>query len=273
MSRLLLLSNIILGVLLGAAAWRIWIQRRWVKWTNGELGVLSTPIPPIELEELDPVFEWKGPGPVQSEVRMFGGAVLGGTSAREVWILSALAKGAGRMFEFGTATGRTAYLWALNSAADARVVTLTLAADQVAAYRHAEGDTGGAQEHAIRESMVTAFYYTGTPEEEKITQLYGDSKQFDCEPYSGQFELIFIDGSHAYSYVKSDTEKALRMVKPGGLILWHDYVPHREELEGVYSYLNELRRTLPLRRLPQTRLVAYRVPAAAHLATSSADGA
>ena len=25
-------------------------------------------------------------------------------------------------------------------------------------------------------------------------------------------DLIFIDGSHAYSYVKSDTQKALRMV-------------------------------------------------------------
>ncbi len=66
-----------------------------------------------------------------------------------------------------------------------------------------------------------------------------------------------MDGSHAYSYVVSDSAKALRMVRPSGIVLWHDY-SHRNR--GVYRALNELARTLPLVHLGGTSLVAYRRP-------------
>ncbi len=61
------------------------------------------------------------------------------------------------------------------------------------------------------------------PEEEKITQLFCDSKHFDEKPYTGKMDLIFIDGSHAFSYVMSDSEKAFKMIAPNSIILWHDY--------------------------------------------------
>src|SRR6185369_3239039 len=73
-----------------------------------------------------------------------------------------------------------------------------------------------------------------------------------------QCDLIFIDGSHAYSYVKNDTEKALRMLKEGGLLLWHDYRYRNLETRGVRQYLDELSETLPLIRLDETTIVAYR---------------
>ena len=47
-------------------------------------------------------------------------------SDREAWILSVLAKDSPRIFEFGTASGRTTYLLARNQPADGHVVTLTL---------------------------------------------------------------------------------------------------------------------------------------------------
>lgn len=257
----LLLTNIGLLLLLGAAIWRIWIQRGWVRWANSELGILQTPIPAIELGQLDPLFQEDELGPsLETEVYLLGGFVLGGTTEKEAWILSNLAKKATSMFEFGTATGRTAYLWARNSAAGARIVTLTLPPHRLNQYRHAAGDTSGARRRALVESGSSRFYYSGTPVEYKITQLYADSKALDSQSYAGQFDLIFIDGSHAYSYVKSDTEKALVMLKEGGIILWHDYLHSRVEVKGVYDYLNELSRTLPLRHIRNTRLVCYRAP-------------
>jgi len=36
--------------------------------------------------------------------------------------------------------------------------------------------------------------------------------------------MVFVDAGHTYRYVKSDTEKALKMLRPGGVILWHDYM-------------------------------------------------
>jgi SAM-dependent methyltransferase len=110
-------------------------------------------------------------------------------------------------------------------------------------------------------SAFTLPQLDGTPVEHKITQLYGDSKGFDEIPWLGKFDLILVDGSHAYSYVRNDREKALRMLAEGGMILWHDYKPlsadHRNT-HGVRLYLDELSQTLPLKRIYGTSLVAYR---------------
>jgi predicted O-methyltransferase YrrM len=163
------------------------------------------------------------------------------------------------MFEFGTCTGKTTYAWARNAPAGADVVTLTLAPTQAAAYTVEAGDDARDASRAIEETTHDRFYYTGTDVEGRVTQLFADSKQFDETPYLGRCDLIFIDGSHALSYVLSDSEKALRMCKPGGLILWHDYVGGR--VPGVFQALNQLARKLPLINVAGTSLVAYRKPA------------
>jgi hypothetical protein len=53
----------------------------------------------------------------------------------------------------------------------------------------------------------------------------------------------------------SDTSKALSMVRPGGLVLWHDYSP---ECPGVFRALNELARRVSLLHIRGTTLVAFR---------------
>jgi predicted O-methyltransferase YrrM len=166
------------------------------------------------------------------------------------------------MFEFGTCTGKTAYLWARNAPPDARVVTLTLAPDDVASYQRESTDDASDVKFAIRESSHTDFLYSGSPVAAKIEQLFGDSKTFDVSPWEGRCDLVFVDGSHAYSYVVSDSERALRLVAPGGLVLWHDYAGPRHA-PGVYRALNELAGRLPLVRIEGTTLVAYRRPASA----------
>jgi predicted O-methyltransferase YrrM len=224
-------------------------------------GRFAGPIPSVPLAEFDEMFERNDLGPtLRSEIAFIGSGdgVPYATSDSEAWILAVCAKRAVRMFEFGTATGRTAYLWARNSSPEATVTTLTLAPDQVDLYRTGGNDDDRATDTARRESSFTRFLYSGTPVESKIEQLFLDSKTLDVGPYAGRCDLIFVDGSHAYSYVRSDTEKALAMLEEGGLILWHDYRGPHGETRGVYDYLNELSRRLPLVRLANTSLVAYR---------------
>jgi predicted O-methyltransferase YrrM len=221
------------------------------------------PIPRVLPEAVDPVLR---PGPLgptrDTEVGFIGRgpyAVDGGTSDAEAWILAVLAKRARTMFEFGTCTGKTTYLWARNSPPGAHVVTVTLPPDHLSDYTREETDTYRDVQFALRESSHTEFLYSDSAVATKIEQVYADTKSLDVSPWAGSCDLVFVDGSHAYSYVVSDSAKALELVAPNGLVLWHDYKGPRLA-PGVYRALNELARRIPLVRIEGTTLVAYRRP-------------
>ena len=161
------------------------------------------------------------------------------------------------MFEFGTGTGRIAYLWAVNSPSDATITTLALHPDQVNDYEMDPHDSAKGSTVALRESCHQRFIYTGTPVEYKVKQVFSDSKKCDEEPFLNSCDLIFIDGSHTLSYIVNDTEKALRMVKPNGLILWHDY-RRGSEPRDVEVFLNKLSATKKLLHIAGTSLVVFR---------------
>ncbi|MCC6243596.1 MAG: class I SAM-dependent methyltransferase [Gemmatimonadaceae bacterium] len=220
-------------------------------------------IPSITLDALDPVFT-AGPfgASLDTEVAFVGRgpiSVPGGTSDAEAWVLAVLAKRARHCFEFGTCTGKTAYLWARNAPEDARVVTLTLGPSQQTAYLAGAGDTSEDTFFALQESAFETFLYTGTAYEPRVTQLYGDSKRFDESPWHEWADLVFVDGSHAKSYVESDSAKAMRIVRPGGLVLWHDYAGPRHAA-GVYEALNALSARVPLRHVRGTTFVVWQRP-------------
>ncbi len=249
---------LVLGAL---AAWLARYARR-MKLLYRQRGLFfAYPIPKAHLHEISDRFRATSLGPTAAaEATIVGhGPIMapGATTDTEAWVLAVLARDARAMFEFGTATGRTTYAWARNSPSDATIATLTLAPDQHATYRAATEDGVRETRAALDESRFDTFLYTGTDVAHKVTQLSGDSKAFDEGPYEGTCDLVFVDGSHALSYVRSDSAKALRMVKPGGLVLWHDYTPL---VPGVFTVLNELARELPLVHLRGTALVAYRRP-------------
>lgn len=218
----------------------------------------------IALSDLDARFGsaggWPGPGRA-AEVSFVGRgdlSVAGAPSDTETWILSALAKGAERIFEFGTGSGRTSYAFAVNAGPDARVTTLALAPRQAGLYQHDPDDEPAAQEAALAES-TGEFFYVGTPVEARIEQVFGDSKALDDSRHLDRYDLVFVDGAHSHSYVSSDSEKALRMVRPGGWVLWHDYrSPRVSATRGVFDTLNELSQRLPLRHVRGTSLVVWR---------------
>jgi predicted O-methyltransferase YrrM len=219
------------------------------------------PIPRVHPRELDPVFATTDLGPTLDTLVHYSSSidVQGGTSDREAWILAVLAKRSHTIFEFGTCTGKTAHLLALNAPDASTIHTITLAPDQAASYVKAAEDEGHETKAALRASVHTSFVYTNTPVAHKVRQYFGDSKAFDVAPLANTCDLIFVDGSHTASYVRSDSEKALAMLAPGGIIIWHDYRgPWRPR--GVYKVLNQLASRLPLVHIQGTSFVAYRKP-------------
>ena len=155
-------------------------------------------------------------------------------------------------FEIGTFDGRTTENMAANQPADGKCYTLDLPPDGAdnAALPLASGDKSYIDKPASG-ARISAQAKSG-----RIVQLYGDSATFDFVPYRGQVDLMFIDGSHSYEYVLADTESAWQLVKPGGLLLWHDY--DSRWWPGVTRALNQLQSQDPrfaaLRQIENTAL-------------------
>jgi phosphoribulokinase len=73
-----------------------------------------------------------------------------------------------------------------------------------------------------------------------------------------KIDLFFIDGAHSYPCVKSDTENALKCMKRGGLLIWHDY--GRVGVNGVSKYLHELAEEMPIFSVPGSSLAFSVIP-------------
>src|ERR1051325_8395535 len=182
----------------------------------------------------------------------------GNVRLSELAILSAVAAtspNGSNIFEIGTFDGRTTLNLALSAPAQCHIFTLDLPPDQATKYRIIEGER-----HMVRKPVPGARYekYRATHPEAigRIHQLLGDSATFDYAPFENSCSLVFVDGSHAYEYVKSDSEAALGMVHSGGVVLWHDY----GIWEGVTNALEELeqREHLGLGNIRGTSLVFWK---------------
>ena len=185
------------------------VDRRYatqVQWVSGRL-------PRRPLEELFPAAI-----ETDLQIRRAGDRLWGmSITVEELCALLTMAKAldARNVLEIGTWDGNTA----LNLAENIRgtITTVDLPPD-----------------HADKTSTV----YEGvplnlTPREEmgrqlaagngKVRQVFGDSARLDWSTLGGPFDLVFIDACHQEPYVRSDTQNALKHVRRGGLIVWHDY--------------------------------------------------
>ena len=57
----------------------------------------------------------------------------------------------------------------------------------------------------------------------KVALLQGPSRMVLPMFGNGYFDFAFIDGDHTFDEVTFDADEAFRLVKPGGLIAFHDY--------------------------------------------------
>jgi hypothetical protein len=141
-----------------------------------------------------------------------------------------------RIFEIGTYTGSSTLVMSLNAAHETEVLTLDLAPGE-----------------------LIGSVFRNTTQSARIQQLYGNSLSFDFTPYKGTMDLVLVDANHSYECVKSDTEKAFALLRPGGIIVWDDYrwLEIHSECAGVTLFLNELQATRPLYSIAGTRFAIY----------------
>ena len=58
----------------------------------------------------------------------------------------------------------------------------------------------------------------------RFNQIFCDSTKWETSAYpDGFFDSILIDGGHQSAVVASDTQKALPLLREGGVIFWHDF--------------------------------------------------
>lgn len=86
----------------------------------------------------------------------------------------------------------------------------------------------------------------------------GGSKQLTPVLLPQQSDAVFIDGDHSREGVLNDTMLALQTVRPGGLIIWHDY--HTLGTVDVKAVLDEkYAQGWPLQHVENTWLVFMEV--------------
>jgi len=163
----------------------------------------------------------------------------GNISIYELFIINTLVRkfAPKTVFEFGTFNGRTTLNLAANSSAHSNIYTIDLPSQMLDSTRFKLEDI----ERKFIEKPLSGELFVAREESKKITQLYGDSAEFDFTSFFGGYDFVFIDGSHTYDYVLNDSKIALNLLRNNkGIILWHDY-GEPEWWPGVTRALDELR--------------------------------
>jgi predicted O-methyltransferase YrrM len=161
----------------------------------------------------------------------------GNVSLLELVVLARLVRdrAPARIFEVGTFDGRTTVTLAANAPAGTVVHTLDLPAGAPTAYALRP------TERAFVDKAESGARLRGHDAAASVHQLYGDSATFDFSAHHAEF--VFVDGSHAYAYVRNDSERALQLTaataRGRGTIVWHDY----GAWDGVTRGLEELHRS------------------------------
>ncbi|MEW4568950.1 class I SAM-dependent methyltransferase [Tautonia sp. JC769] len=200
-----------------------------------------------KLKSKDPLDVWPAIPNTRLVLRPFANR-FGNVKLDELITISAIAQSiqAQKIFEFGTFDGLTTWHLAANCGPTARVWTLDLPLDHPA--RKASGHD---RKVGKISGVVVGQFFLGTAEQQQVDQLFGDSLQFDPSPYRHQLDLCFIDAGHGYEHVRRDTDSALEMTRPGGVIIWHDY---SRWWPGVQKVLDDLSTRLPVFRIAGTSL-------------------
>ena len=161
------------------------------------------------------------------------------------------------LFEIGTFDGRTSLNLAFSSPTNCKIFTLDLKPEMDTEYLLEKGER-----HMVEKEMsgsrIEKYKESNNFITNKINQLFGDSAKFDFSPYYNSCSFVFVDGSHAYDYVMSDSKEAMKMIRKGGVIIWHDY----GIWEGVTQALEEIdsKNNIRIKNIDGTSLAYWKSP-------------
>ena len=172
----------------------------------------------------------------------------GGMSFSELVILARATKTRrpSTVFEMGSYDGLTTAVFILNAAPDAHVYSLDLPPN----------GAGSKVRLASDKDLIAARHLGSVPRAlgvDRYTQLLCDTMTFDPTPYHDSIDLGLVDVAHDVEHVRNDTIKMARMMKPDGLVFWHDY-GGKGALRPLASYLESVARHCPIYRIPETSL-------------------
>ena len=138
-----------------------------------------------------------------------------------------------RVLEVGTARGGTLYLWTQAARDNATVISVDLPAGH---------SRGGYPE------WRTPLYQAFARPQQKLHLLRADSHAPETvgqvrQILAGQpLDLLFIDGDHTYESVRTDYVQYGSLVRPGGLIAFHDIRPSPDPNIQVERLWTQLRK-------------------------------
>jgi len=124
------------------------------------------------------------------------------------------------VLEIGTGGGGTLFLWSRVANADATIISVDLPG----------GPFGGGYP-----KWKMPFYESFAKSRQRVYLVRGDSHDSvtfrNVKRILGacQLDFLYIDGDHSYEGVKKDFEMYSPLVRKGGIIAFHDIVPHSPE--------------------------------------------
>lgn len=155
-------------------------------------------------------WERRTPDPQRPEDR-----ILSSVTDREADVLSALAKDK-VVLEIGAAYGFSTVV--LANAPAKRVVSV-------------DPHTGHDSLHALEANLET--FSVG----DRVVVAPFRSDEYLSSLLPGSFDMAFVDGDHTLEFVRRDILAVKRLVRPGGVMAFHDY--HEQSCPGVTAALDE----------------------------------
>ena len=134
--------------------------------------------------------------------------------------------------EIGTSLGGSFFLFTRVAAPDATLISVDL-----------PGGTYGGGYFATRGRLLRSFARA----RQRVELVRADSHDPKTLERTKRLlagravDFLFVDGDHTYEGVRSDYEMYGALVRPGGLIAFHDIVPTTLEDVGVPAFWSELR--------------------------------
>jgi len=136
-----------------------------------------------------------------------------------------------RVLEIGTSQGGTLCILARLAASQATIISIDLPG----------GQFGGGQT-----KLRSVLYRTFGKLFQRMHLIRGDSHAEEVyarvKHITRSLDVLFIDGDHTYEGVKRDFLLYARLVRPGGIVFFHDIAEHPEKAGGdVPRFWNEVK--------------------------------
>jgi len=164
------------------------------------------------------------------------------------------------VLEIGTYNGATTRLIALNLPR-AKIHTLDLPRDISSEELH-QSKLPKDDFHLIGDRRVGEAFLSDSAVT-NVTQHFGDSATWDFSPVQG-FDFVFIDGSHTYQYIRSDTIRCAEAAAGRATFVWHDFdYCHYDVVRNLTEMASA---GLPVRHIASTNMAMMDYDRSLHLA-------